>query len=318
MLLGLAHFVGEANASPPITYYALDLEQRELERTLSEIETSELGENLAGKVETKGLWGTYNDGLKFIKEGGLLNGRFTNSFSTSIEPFRFSLRSTSPTSSGCISTEVSESLTNSDSSPPSTPEEIQPPLHILFLGSSLGNFSREGAIDFLRSLPLRPGSGDTLLLGLDHDNDKEKIEKAYNDSKGYTANFIFNGLRAAGRALGDEKMFDEDKWEYVNCYNIVRPTTFTCCRRVNLIIVHYRLNVGFLTSAIGSIHNTLFPGSHEAFFKSKCAHTIHEPSHGQDITFLKGELMKIEESLKVSCDKTAEFNFLFFSLSVVF
>ena len=306
VLLGLAHFVGEANASSPITYYALDLEQRELERTLSEIETSELGEKLAGKVETKGMWGTYDDGLKFINEGGLLNGRFTNSFSTSIEPSRFSLRNASPTSSGCVSTEMSESF-NSDSSPPSTPEEIQPPLHILFLGSSLGNFPREGTADFLRSLPLRPGSGDTLLLGLDHENDKEKIEKAYNDSKGYTANFIFNGLIAAGRALGNEKMFDEDKWEYVNRYNIVRPMTSRALRRLNFFLIHYRLNVSFFTSPVASIHNTLFPGSHEAFFKSKCVHTIHEPSQGQDITFLKGELMKIEESIKVSRDKMAGF-----------
>jgi hypothetical protein len=75
--------------------------------------------------------------------------------------------------------------------------------------------------------------------------------------------------------------------------------------------------VGFLTSPVGWIHNILFPGSHEAFFKSKCVHTIHEPSHGQDITFLKGELMKIEESLKVSRDKIAGF-YSFFSLSVVF
>ena len=210
MLLGLAHFVGEAKASSShITYYALDLELRELERALNAIETSELGEKLAGRVETKGMWGTYNDGLKFIKEGGLLNGRFT-----------------SPTSRDCISSEVSES-SNSDSSSPSTPEEIQPPLHILFLGSSLGNFSRQEATDFLRSLPLRPGSGDTLLLGLDHDNDKEMIEKAYNDSQGYTAKFIFNGLRSAGRVLGNEKMFDEDKWEYVNRYNIVRPMICT-------------------------------------------------------------------------------------------
>ena len=234
MLLGLAHFVGEAKALSPITYYALDLEQRELERTLNELETSELGERLAGRVETKGMWGTYNDGLKFIKEGGLLNGRFANTFSTWIEPFRFSLRNTSLTSSDCNSAEVSGSL-DSDSSPPSTPEEIQPPLHILFLGSSLGNFSREGAVDFLRSLPLRPGFGDTLLLGLDHDNDKEKIEKAYNDSKGYTENFIFNGLRSAGRVLGNEKMFDEDKWEYVNHYNIVRPMTSHAPSSIELI-----------------------------------------------------------------------------------
>ena len=207
----------------PITYYALDLEEQELERTLNKIETSELGEELTGKVETKGMWGTYNDGLKFIKDGGLLNRRVADNLSTSIQPSRFSLRNTSPTSSGCTSTELS---LNSDFSPPSTPEEIQPPLHILFLGSSLGNFSREAATDFLRSLPLRPGSGDTLLLGLDHDNDKDKIEQAYNDKNGYTARFIFNGLRAAGRALGDEHMFDEDKWEYVNHYNAVCPMVF--------------------------------------------------------------------------------------------
>ncbi|KAF8798917.1 DUF323 domain-containing protein [Phlegmacium glaucopus] len=258
VLLGLSRFVEEASALPPITYYAVDLEQRELERTLSGIETSELGGKLSGKVETKGMWGTYNDGLKFINDGGLLNKKVTDSFSTSVESSRFSLRDTSPTSSGRTSTEASFS----DSSVPSTPEEIQPPLHILFLGSSLGNFSREGAADFLRSLPLRPASGDTLLLGLDHDNDKEKIEKAYNDSRGYTERFIFNGLKAAGRALGDENMFDKDKWEYVNHYNIVRR--------------------------------------HEAFFKSKCVHTIHEPSRGQDVTFLQGELMKIEESFKFS------------------
>jgi len=250
VLLGLSHFVGEANAFPPITYYALDLEHRELERTLSGIETSELGAKLSGKVETKGMWGTYNDGLKFIKDGGLLNKTVADSFSTSIEPFRFSLRDTSPTSSGCTSTEASLS----ESSLPSTPEETQSPLHILFLGSSLGNFSRERAADFLRSLPLRPASGDTLLLGLDHDNDKEKIEEAYNDSKGYTERFIFNGLKAAGRALGDENMFDEDKWEYANHYNIVRPMTFTGFRRY---LIHHRRNVSFLLSGIGLEHDTL-------------------------------------------------------------
>ena len=221
VLLELAHFVGEANDSSPITYYALDLEQRELQRTLGEIDTSELGEKLAGKVKLKGMRGTYNDGLKFIKEGGLLNGRFANNFSSSIDHSRFSPRNTLPTSSDCDCdlTEVPQSHISSSS------EEIQPSLHILFLGSSLGNFPREGAADFLRSLPLRPGSNDTLLLGLDHDNDKEKIEKAYNDSKGYTANFIYNGLRAASRVLGNEKLFDEDKWEYFNRYNIVRPMT---------------------------------------------------------------------------------------------
>ena len=105
-----------------------------------------------------------------------------------------------------------------DMTAPSTPDSAQPPLHIMFLGSSLGNFSRVEGAAFLRSLPLRRGCGDTLLLGLDHDNQAAKIETAYNDPKGYTKKFIMNGLKAAGSTLGDEHMFDEDKWEYVGMY----------------------------------------------------------------------------------------------------
>jgi L-histidine Nalpha-methyltransferase / hercynylcysteine S-oxide synthase len=74
-------------------------------------------------------------------------------------------------------------------------ETVSPPLHILFLGSSLGNFSRPDMASFLLQLPLRPGSGDTLLLGLDGDNGKELVERAYDDFKGVTRTFIMNGLR---------------------------------------------------------------------------------------------------------------------------
>lgn len=109
----------------------------------------------------------------------------------------------------------------SDSSAFSTPEGSQSPLHIMFLGSSIGNFSREEGALFLRSLPLRPGSGDTLLIGLDHDNEKSVIEDAYNDPKGHTRRFILNGLRHAGRALGNENLVDENDWDYVNVYNVV-------------------------------------------------------------------------------------------------
>ena len=111
--------------------------------------------------------------------------------------------------------------------PPSSPGSeaesctASPPLHIMFLGSSIGNFDRESATSFLRSLPLRPGSSDTLLLGLDHDNPKDKIELAYNDPKGVTKEFIMNGLKAAGRILGDEHAFgiETGRWDYVNFYN---------------------------------------------------------------------------------------------------
>jgi uncharacterized SAM-dependent methyltransferase len=54
---------------------------------------------------------------------------------------------------------------------------------------------------------------------LDHDNDRKDIELAYNDPQGHTRNFILNGLKTAGRALGDESIFAEQNWEYVNTYN---------------------------------------------------------------------------------------------------
>ena len=55
-----------------------------------------------------------------------------------------------------------------------------------------------------------------------------------------------SGLRAAGRALGDEHMFDEDKWEYVNHYNAVCPMVFV--NYTYLFFILYRLTVSFLQS----------------------------------------------------------------------
>jgi L-histidine Nalpha-methyltransferase / hercynylcysteine S-oxide synthase len=237
ILLGLSHLVsGPLTVTAPITYYALDLEKRELERTLSQLAMSKVGSELKGKVETKGICATYDGGLKFIEEGGLQGRDVPNNISEShgrSEHYTLSLsgRDSSPGSSSSRS-----AGTETDTTAPSTPEVSQAPLHILFLGSSHGNFNRNEGSAFLRSLPLRPGSGDTLLIGLDHDNGREKIEEAYNDKKGVsriiileypsglyfvqiTRQFIMNGLKAAGRTLGNENMFQADKWEYVNRYN---------------------------------------------------------------------------------------------------
>lgn len=50
---------------------------------------------------------------------------------------------------------------------------------ILWLGSSVGNFHRNEAVDFLRNVQLAPG--DTMLIGVDSCDDKEMVETAYND-----------------------------------------------------------------------------------------------------------------------------------------
>lgn len=221
ILLGLSRLVEKAKPCGPITYYALDLEQRELERTLDGIARSDLGNKLVGKVETKGLWGTYDDGLKFIQDGGLLTHNVTAILASAGERKYTPMADMTPPLSPVSLSSNASSTPYSDSSVFSTPEGSQSPLHIMFLGSSIGNFSREEGALFLRSLPLRPGSGDTLLMGLDHDNEKSVIEDAYNDPKGHTKRFILNGLRHAGRALGDENLVDENDWDYVNVYNEV-------------------------------------------------------------------------------------------------
>ncbi|GBE85268.1 hypothetical protein BKA93DRAFT_741249 [Sparassis latifolia] len=250
-----------AGPYPLFNYYALDLEQRELERTLAALNSSDVGEQIHGKVATRGMCATYDDGLKFIQEGGL-EGR--NGFSTDASDLfklEHSGRDISPSSATS-----SRSAAETDETPPSTPGSHQP-LHILFLGSSLGNFSRGDDAAFLRSLPLGAGSGDTLLLGLDHDNERSEIEVAYNDSQGITTKFIMNGLKCAGRALGDEHAFDENKWEYVGKYDEE-------ARR------------------------------HEAYYKSTSKQTIVDPTTGAEYSFDMGELVRIEVSQKYS-DKDA-------------
>jgi len=222
ILLGLSRLVREAECPSPISYYALDLEKRELQRVLDHIEVSDVGRQMQGSVIARGMWGTYDDGLKFIQSGGLPLARtFSAKVHESLEQLRSSPSDLSPIIEASESSEGDSCSGGSNSSLPSTPDDLHPPLHIMFLGSSLGNFSRKDATEFLRSLPLRPGSGDTLLLGLDHDNDKALIEEAYNDPKGYTAKFIFNGLKVAGQTLGKDDLFDEEKWEYVNSYDVV-------------------------------------------------------------------------------------------------
>jgi uncharacterized SAM-dependent methyltransferase len=196
----------------PVTYYALDLEERELHRTIEELDIS-IGKVLEGKVETKGLAGTFDDGIRWILEGGLRG-------SSSGEPIKSSRASmrTSPPLSTNGSSDSSDSL-SAVTTPPSTPGDGHAPVHIMFLGSSLGNFPRGDDAAFLKSLPLRAGSGDTLLIGLDQDNDAEDIRVAYNDPQGHTHRFIMNGLLAAGRELGDKTIFDPAKWDYVNRYD---------------------------------------------------------------------------------------------------
>jgi L-histidine N-alpha-methyltransferase len=86
-----------------------------------------------------------------------------------------------------------------------------------FLGSTIGNLSRDESIEFLRSLRNVMREGDTLLVGFDMIKDKGTLERAYNDSRGVTAEFNKNILNVANDILGTN--FDPDKFEHVAFYS---------------------------------------------------------------------------------------------------
>ena len=79
---------------------------------------------------------------------------------------------------------------------------------VLFLGSSIGNFSPPEAAGFLASLREAMRPGDFLLIGFDLVKDAGLLNLAYDDSGGVTARFNFNLLARINRELGGEFNLD--------------------------------------------------------------------------------------------------------------
>lgn len=75
---------------------------------------------------------------------------------------------------------------------------------ILFLGSTIGNFDRREANDFLRRLRQVLNPRDGLLIGFDLRKEPGRILRAYDDSLGVTSRFNLNILERINRELGGE------------------------------------------------------------------------------------------------------------------
>ena len=75
-------------------------------------------------------------------------------------------------------------------------------LCILFLGSTIGNFSFPEAATFLHRLRIAAGPRSAILLCTDLWKDPRTLQLAYDDPKGVTRAFILNGMRHALRTLG--------------------------------------------------------------------------------------------------------------------
>ncbi|KAN0066219.1 hypothetical protein ACQY0O_000313 [Thecaphora frezii] len=216
---------------PTLNYYALDLDKAELERVLGELRQKEVrpGDEgqwtvLDGKVALHGMWADYDAGLNFIGRGGLHDA-------------------------------------NQDADALKAVDEG--PRCLMWLGSSIGNFDRKSAAEFLAKTAahsMRPR--DTMLISIDRRNKPADVAVAYNDPAGLTRDFILNGLDHADRVLGGG-VLDKSKFEYHDRYNSRE-------------------------------------GRHESYYRSKVDQMLHIPGQGEAIQIATGELIHMESSYKYS------------------
>ena len=73
---------------------------------------------------------------------------------------------------------------------------------VIFLGGTIGNLSQEAARSFLSSIQREMASGDFFLLGVQLETDMYRLEMAYNDTQGVTAQFNKNILHVMQKLVG--------------------------------------------------------------------------------------------------------------------
>jgi L-histidine N-alpha-methyltransferase len=88
---------------------------------------------------------------------------------------------------------------------------------VAFLGNTIGNLYPGERADFLQSVRSTLTENDWLLLGTDLAKDKERLEAAYDDAAGVTAEFNLNILSVLNREL--DANFDLDGFDHIARYD---------------------------------------------------------------------------------------------------
>lgn len=89
-----------------------------------------------------------------------------------------------------------------------------------FPGSTIGNFYPDEAVEFLAGIRAVVGRDGGLLIGVDLQKDPEILNKAYNDTKGITAEFNLNMLSHINREFGID--FCLERFEHNAFYNQIK------------------------------------------------------------------------------------------------
>ena len=109
---------------------------------------------------------------------------------------------------------------------------------VFYPGSTIGNYTPEQALDFLRHVRRLVGVSGGLLIGVDLEKGKDILDRAYNDDAGVTAAFNLNCLSHINTVTGSN--FDIDNFRHVAFYNeqesrIEMHLESVCEQSVNLV-----------------------------------------------------------------------------------
>jgi L-histidine N-alpha-methyltransferase len=96
------------------------------------------------------------------------------------------------------------------------PRRVPHPALYAFLGGTIGNFYPPAAIRLLQRLRAAMEPSDRFLLGVDLRKDVRRIEAAYNDAQGVTAEFNRNMLLVLNHELGSN--FDPTTFDHLAFY----------------------------------------------------------------------------------------------------
>jgi L-histidine N-alpha-methyltransferase len=98
--------------------------------------------------------------------------------------------------------------------------DVTSPIMVIFLGSTIGNMTREEAMIFFNRIAGHLESGDYFLLGVDLLKDREILEAAYNDAAAISDEFTRNLFVRMNRELGSA--IDISAIEHVARFNSER------------------------------------------------------------------------------------------------
>ena len=91
------------------------------------------------------------------------------------------------------------------------------PRLVFYPGSTIGNYTPDKAVEFLRYVRNIIGGDGGLLIGVDLQKDSHTLNSAYNDSAGVTAAFNLNSLSHVNTLTGAN--FDQDRFRHIAFYN---------------------------------------------------------------------------------------------------